>query len=108
MEKVLRLLVVFGIIGLVFVSIQVRTRCIELEASIGKARIQKKALLNKQRLLMAEREKLLSLQRVRYVATERFGLQEPDRKKVVFIVEDGLQNGPVNVTSYETPVGGKD
>lgn len=106
MEKLFKLLILAGIIGFGICSVQVRSGCIGLEREIGKARLQKKALLNEQKILMAEREQLLSLQRVRYLASNKFGLQEPDRKKVVFVVEGFANNGPMNVRYVEGSEGG--
>ncbi len=107
MERIFRVLIVVAIIGLGIASVQVRSKCIELEASIGRARLQKKALLNEQKLLTAKREELLSLQRLRYVAMAKLGLHETDRKKVLFIVEKKTKRGPLQVR-YEKKEEGVD
>ncbi len=97
MERFFRILLILSIVGLVFLSVKVRSSCIELEAAIGRARLMKKAMLNEQKMLMAERERFLSLQRVRYLASKKLGLEEIDRKKVVFVVDKTHQQGPVDV-----------
>jgi len=97
MDRLIRFLIVMTIFILVFVSVKVRSICIELEAAIGRARLEKMALTNKQKLLIAEKEKLLSLQRVRYIASKELGLAELDRTKVVFILQQHDSDGNMDV-----------
>jgi len=75
---------------MVFFIVWLRSNLVALEYELGQYQKLKDKLIEENRLLILQKEKLTSLKNIEYVATKKLGLSITKRKKVFYVkVEQG-------------------
>ncbi len=81
----LRLCLLLYLVICVFALIWLRTTIVNIEYELGELNTQKVALLREEKLLMANRASIYSTMKIEYIATERLGMNLPDRENIFYV-----------------------